>query len=206
MWFAAADGPLLYHMCYWLKHQKEITWTGQVSCCQTEASAAERVRSSASQTVFIVNLKYLNRDYNPLFSFVTHSPPGRREKFSSIHWKQMEAKKDGCFRWAVTVMLMSCKWMTDGEWARNQCYIGVSVILCVRHCLAPLRHCSGAGAILAPLQLLVPLDTPAGPCVSECYCSHCTHRLLHLHVAHRGVWGGFRPVRQLLVAASLGIQ
>ncbi|KAG7230871.1 hypothetical protein INR49_024898 [Caranx melampygus] len=31
-------------------------------------------------------------------------------------------------------------------------------------------------------------------------------RLLHLHVAHGGVWGSFRPIRQLLVAPSLGIQ
>ncbi len=113
----------------------------------------------------------------------------------------MEAKK----RMHVTderLMLMNCKWMNDGQWKRNQCYIGVNVRLWWL-CLAPLRHRSGAGATLAPLQLLGP---PEGPCVSVCYCSHCTHRLLHLHVAHGGVRGGFRPVRQLLVAASLGIQ
>lgn len=73
--------------------------------------------------------------------------------------------------------------------------------------LAPLRHRSGEGATLAPLQLLGPLERPPGaPCVSVCYCSHCTHRLLHLHVAHGGVWGGFGPVGQLLVAAGLGVQ
>lgn len=74
------------------------------------------------------------------------------------------------------------------------------------HCLAPLRHCSGAGAPFAPLQLLWPLENPGSPCVSVCYCSHCTHRLLHLHVAHGRVWSSFRPVRQLLVAAGLRIQ
>lgn len=107
------------------------------------------------------------------------------------------------------LMLMRCKWMTDGQWKRNQCYIGVNVILDVRFwwlCPTPLRHCSGAGATLAPLRLLGPLETPEGPCVSVCYCSHCTHRLLHLHVAHGGIRGGLRPVRQLLVAPSLCIQ
>lgn len=94
-----------------------------------------------------------------------------------------------------------------------ECYIGVGVI---RDggvwgggalSLAPLRHHSGEGATLAPLQLLGPLERPPGaPCVSVCYCSHCTHRLLHLHVAHGGVWGGFGPVGQLLVAAGLGVQ
>lgn len=71
-------------------------------------------------------------------------------------------------------------------------------------CQTPLRHCSGKGAALAPLHLPGPPE--GGPCVSVCYCSHCTHRLLHLHVAHGGVRGGFGPVRQLLVAPSLGIQ
>lgn len=70
----------------------------------------------------------------------------------------------------------------------------------------PLRHCSGAGAPFAPLHLLWPLENPGSPCVSVCYCSHCTHRLLHLHVAHGRVWSSFRPVWQLLVAAGLRIQ
>lgn len=99
-------------------------------------------------------------------------------------------------------MLMSCKQMKDDQWKRNQCYIGVSVRLWWL-CPTPLRHCSGEGATRAPLHSLGP---PEGPCVSVCYCSHCTHRLLHLHVAHGGVRGSFRPVRQLLVAPSLGIQ
>lgn len=42
---------LLYHMCNWLKHWWEITWTGRVSCCPTEASAAERAGSSMPLTV-----------------------------------------------------------------------------------------------------------------------------------------------------------
>lgn len=108
----------------------------------------------------------------------------------------METKKD------ELLMLMSCKQMKDDQWKRNQCYIGVSVRLWWL-CPTPLRHCSGEGATLAPLHSLGP---PEGPCVSVCYCSHCTHRLLHLHVAHGGVRGSFRPVRQLLVAPSLGIQ
>lgn len=98
-----------------------------------------------------------------------------------------------------------------------ECYIGVGVIRDggvwgwsgggLSLVLAPLRHRSGEGATLAPLQLLGPLERPpGGPCVSVCYCSHCTHRLLHLHVAHGGVWGGFGPVGQLLVAAGLGVQ
>lgn len=72
--------------------------------------------------------------------------------------------------------------------------------------LPPLRHCSGAGARFAPLRLLRPPENPGSPCVSVCYCSHCTHRLLHLHVAHGRVWSSFRPVRQLLVAAGLRVQ
>lgn len=90
-----------------------------------------------------------------------------------------------------------------------ECYIGVGVIrdgvvLGGALSLAPLRHRSGEGVTL---QLLGPLERPpGGPCVSVCYCSHCTHRLLHLHVAHGGVWGGFGPVGQLLVAAGLGVQ
>lgn len=90
----------------------------------------------------------------------------------------------------------------------TECYIGVDVIWDGGSALslAPLRHRSGGGATLAPLQLSGPLERPGGPCVSVCYCSHCTHRLLHLHVAHGGVWGGFWPVGQLLVAAGLGVQ
>lgn len=74
-------------------------------------------------------------------------------------------KPHSCFlrpgRWRdVTDESMSCEWMTDGWW--HQSYIGVHLIEDVRLCclcLAPLRHCSGAGAPFAPLQLLGPWRT-----------------------------------------------
>lgn len=56
-------------------------------------------------------------------------------------------------------MLMSCERMKDGWW--HQSYIGVNLIEDVRLwclCLAPLRHCSGAGAPFAPLQHLGPWE------------------------------------------------
>ena len=46
---------------------------------------------------------------------------------------------------------------------------------------------------------------PQGP-ASESNCPPCTHRILHLHVAHGGVGCRLGPVRQLLVAACFGIQ
>lgn len=57
-------------------------------------------------------------------------------------------------------MSMSCERMTDGWWLQS--YIGVNLIKDVRLwclCLAPLRHCSGAGAPFAPLQHLGPWRT-----------------------------------------------
>lgn len=51
-------------------------------------------------------------------------------------------------------MSMSCERMTDGWWLQS--YIGVNLIEDVRLwclCLAPLRHCSGAGAPFAPSNI-----------------------------------------------------
>lgn len=56
----------------------------------------------------------------------------------------------------------------------------------------------GGGAVPTGLS-------PQGP-ASESNCSPCTHRILHLHVAHGGVGCRLRPVGQLLVAACFGIQ
>lgn len=42
--------------------------------------------------------------------------------------------------------------------------------------------------------------------ISVYYCFHHTHSILHLHVAHGGVWRCLGPVRELLVAPSLGIE
>ena len=99
------------------------------------------------------------------------------------------------------LMLMSCKWMNDGK-----CYIGVNVVLDVRLCAAPSETLLWGRSSPRSPPLCGPLESPEDPCVSVSYCSHCTHRILHLHVAHAGVWSGFGPVGQLLVAAGFSIQ
>lgn len=102
-------------------------------------------------------------------------------------------------------MLMNERWLVKGEsmlyW--SWCYIGCEALVTLSSpSEAPLwgRSNSRSPPTFGPLEI------PEGPRVSVSYCSHCTHRILHLHVAHGGVWGGFRPVRQFLVAAGLRIQ
>lgn len=65
----------------------------QVSSCPKDGSAADRALRSILLTVFIVN-QVLNRDYNPLFSCVTHLPPVEEERVQQRPF----GKKDACYR------------------------------------------------------------------------------------------------------------
>lgn len=95
---------LLHHMCYWLKRWGGFTWTGErVSCCRTEAGAAERAGASVSLTVFAQWIRAIsNRDYNPLFLLCESfsSGEGGRSSAASI-WRKKKKKKDDCYGWAV---------------------------------------------------------------------------------------------------------